>query len=482
LTIKLIVKSGLLFLLICLVQLSFAQDSSKIDKALSLPDKFFGALDKKTSSIESKLDKQTDKYVHKLEKQESKLKKKLNGKDSVLAKQLFDGTEEKYEQLKSQVKTSTAKINKYQSVYSGHLDSLSTALNFLKGNNITGNPALAKTLAHYGDLQSKFDASEQLKNYIAERRQLLKQQLEGLGMVKELRQFRKQVYYYQAQLNEYREAFNDPNKIEAKLMELIWKVPTFKDFFAKYSRLGSLFPLPSGNSNSSSSVSFASLQTRATLNQSLISRFGTSTAVTQQLQQNIQSAQGQINALKSKLGSLSSGSFGNSDAAEIPGFKPNSQKTKSLFERLEYGADVQSQRARYFFPVTSDIALSLGYKLNDKSSVGVGASYKLGWGNNWNHIRISHQGIGLRSYMDWKIKGSLYVSGGYEQNYRNLINSVDQLKDYSAWQNSGLIGLSKKYNAGKKMKAQMKILWDFMSYRQIPKSQPILFRVGYSFK
>jgi hypothetical protein len=454
----------------------YGQDSSKLDIAIAFPSKMFAALDKKTASVENKLDKQTDKYLSKFQKQEKKLRRKIARKDSTLATQLFDGVDEKYNQLRN----ATGNVNKYQSVYSGHLDSLSTALSFLKDNNLTNNPALQKSLEQYKELQQKLNASDQIKKYLDQRQQLLKQQFEKLGMVKELKRFRKDVYYYQRQVREYKELFEDPNKLEAKLMEVVMKLPQFKDFFAKNSMLGSLFALP-GNNNSST-ASIAGLQTRAMINQSLIDRFGSSSAITQQLQQNVQSAQGQLSGLKNKLNSYSSGSYGNTGAGDIPGFKPNEQKTKSFLQRLEYGANVQSQKARYFFPVTSDIGLSLGYQLNNKSSIGVGASYKLGWGNNWNNIRVSHQGIGLRSYLDWKIKGSFYFSGGYEQNYRSLINSVDQLRNYSSWQSSALVGVSKKYSISKKMKGEMKLLWDFMSYQQVPKTQPILFRVGYSLK
>jgi hypothetical protein len=454
----------------------YGQDSSKLDKVISFPDKTFAALDKKTASVENKLDKQTDKYLSKFQKQEKKLRRKIARKDSALAKQLFDGVDEKYNQLRN----ATGNVNKYQSVYSGHLDSLSTALNFLKDNNLTGNPNLQKSLDQYKQLQQKLNASDQIKKYMAQRQQLLRQQFEKLGMVKELKKFRKDIYYYQAQVKEYKELFEDPNKMEQKLMEVVMKLPQFKDFFAKNSVLGSMFALPGNTTNSTASIQ--GLQTRSMINQSLVDRFGSSSAITQQLQQNVQSAQGQLSGLKNKLSSYSSGSYGNTGEEDIPGFKPNEQKTKSFLQRLEYGANVQSQKARYFFPVTSDIGLSLGYKLNDKSSLGVGASYKLGWGNNWSNIRISHQGVGLRSYLDWKIKGSFYFSGGYEENYRSLINSIDQLRNYSSWQSSGLVGVSKKYSISKKMKGEMKLLWDFMSYQQVPKTQPILFRVGYSLK
>lgn len=465
-----------------------AQDSSRFDKLISLPDKLFASLDKKTATLQSKIEKQTEKYLNKLQKQETKLKRKLWRKDSLKAKEIFGDVEKRYTDLKN---TSDSN-SKYSLVYSGHLDSLSTALNFLNKKNFTDNPELQKLLAQYGNLQSKLNATEQIRKQLQQRQQQLRQQFEKLGMVKALKQFRKQVYYYQAQIKGYKQLFEDPSKLEAKLMELVLKLPQFKGFFAKNSMLASLFALPGSpfptSLNGGAGGSLQGLQTRAMVNQSLIDRFGSGTNVTQQLQQNVQSAQSQLNELKNKAGSFTSGSFGNGDA-EIPNFKANSQKTKSFFEKLEYGTNVQSQRARYFFPVTSDIGLSLGYRINDKSIIGIGASYKIGWGRSWDNIKITHQGIGLRSYLDWKIPspvggagGGLYISGGYEQNYRNMINSIDQLRNYSAWQRSGLIGVSKKYKISKKMKGEMRLMWDFLSYQQVPTAQTMLFRIGYTFK
>jgi hypothetical protein len=164
------------------------------------------------------------------------------------------------------------------------------------------------------------------------------------------------------------------------------------------------------------------------------------------------------------------------------GFKPNQQKTKTFLQRLEYGANLQTGKGNNLFPVTSDLGLSLDYKISDKSSLGLGASYKLGWGSSWNNISLTHQGIGLRSYIDMKLKGSLYISGGYEQNYRSEIHAIQQLKDYSAWQSSGLIGLSKKYSMKGKIKGEIKLLWDFLSYQQVPRVQAVVFRVGFSLK
>ena len=149
--------------------------------------------------------------------------------------------------------------------------------------------------------------------------------------------------------------------------------------------------------------------------------------------------------------------------------------------KTELGLNVQSTRT-HFFPATTDIGLNVGYKLNSRSVVGIGTSYKMGWGENIQHIHISSQGVGLRSFLDWKLKGNLWVTGGVEMNYLSAFSSIAALTNYSAWQQSALLGLTKKISTGKKLKANVQLLYDFLYNRQVPQTQPLLFRVGYSLK
>ena len=170
----------------------------------------------------------------------------------------------------------------------------------------------------------------------------------------------------------------------------------------------------------------------------------------------------------------------------MPEFKPNTQKTKSFLKRIEYGFNIQSQKTNSLLPTTSDIAITLGYKLSDKATAGTGASYKLGWGNGLNHISMSNQGIGLRTYADIKLKGSIWITGGYEQNWLpQLATALDSVNVHlsgwgKGWQASGLLSITKKYKIGKKT-SNMQLLWDFLSYRQIPATPALKFRVGYQF-
>jgi len=197
------------------------------------------------------------------------------------------------------------------------------------------------------------------------------------------------------------------------------------------------------------------------------------------LQSNLQNAETQLDNYKSKLSSLGAG---NGDM-DMPDFKPNNQKTKTFWKRLEYGADFQTTRNNYYFPMVTDFGLSLGYKLGHNNVIGLGASYKLGWGNGIQHIAFTSEGVGLRSFLQIGIKGSFSATGGFEYNYTTPFTSFQQLKQIQYWTKSGLIGFTKTVSLKSSVfrKTSVSLLWDFLSYQQTPQMQPLLFRIGYAF-
>jgi hypothetical protein len=281
-------------------------------------------------------------------------------------------------------------------------------------------------------------------------------------------------------MEEYKKMFEDPSKLETKLMELVLKLPQFKKFFANNSMLASLFP---NMSNVNTSAAVIGLQPRAMVNQYLTTRFGGTANYNQVLQRNIQSAQGEVDELRNKLRSLTNGNYGNSGDFDMPDFKPNDQKTKSFFQRLEYGTNLQTAHGTYYFPITTDLGLSLGYKLSDKNIIGIGASYKVGWGKDIRHIDVSSEGAGFRSFLDINIKKTYFLSGGFEYNYQKPFSSFQQINYLKDWQQSGLIGMSKIVSLKTKVfkKTKIQLLWDFLSYQQRPQAQAFKFRIGYNF-
>jgi hypothetical protein len=148
---------------------------------------------------------------------------------------------------------------------------------------------------------------------------------------------------------------------------------------------------------------------------------------------------------------------------------------------LEYGTNFQTTRNNYYFPTVSDLGLSVGYKLGAHSIAGFGVSYKLGLGNGIQHIAFSSQGMGLRSFVEVRVKGSFSISGGFEYNHTKPFASYQQLLHWDEWTRSGLIGVAKTVSMKSRVfkKTKVQLLWDFLSYQQVPRTQAILFRIGY---
>jgi hypothetical protein len=172
----------------------------------------------------------------------------------------------------------------------------------------------------------------------------------------------------------------------------------------------------------------------------------------------------------------------------MPDFKPNDEKSKSFLKRLEYGFNIQSEPGRYSLRAISDIALTLAYRLSDSKALGIGASYKVGWGSI-QHFQITSEGVGLRSYIDIKspinsrgaMLQGLWISGGLEYNYLSSFRTLRELHDnVNVWQRSALLGITKKYKIGKK-EGNMQLLYDFLHNWQIPTETAFKFRLGYQF-
>jgi hypothetical protein len=342
----------------------------------------------------------------------------------------------------------------------------------------------------FRSLQAKLQQADQVKAFIKQRKEQIKTALSRYtnlpnSITKSYQDFNKELFYYTQQVQEYKDMLNDPDKLLQKTLGLLNKLPAFQSFMQQHSELAGLFAVPA---NYGTPQSLAGLQTRSEVQQLIqtqLSAGGPNAG--QMLQQNLQAAQAQLNQLKEKLLN-SSPTGGGWEGADMADFKPNNQKTKSFWNRLEYGTNLQTQKSNYFFPTTSDIGLSVGYKLSDKSMIGIGGSYKVGWGKDIRHIAISSQGAGLRSFLDVKLKGSFLASGGFEYNYQPLADSISSSsgggrEGARAWQQSGLMGISKVISLKSKMfkKTKVQLLWDFLSYQQKPRTQAVKFRVGYNF-
>lgn len=315
------------------------------------------------------------------------------------------------------------------------LDSFQTSIHFL-GTGKLLNEGLSKSIrstsGNISQFANSFQTVAEIQQQLKERKRLLVQQFQQFGLAKELKKLNKEFFYYQQQFNDLKSLLSDGSKLERKILGLLRESNAFKDFFNSNSQFNALFPTGSAGSNGTAAVT-DNLQTIADVQARLLRAGMDNATVTTAL----------TNAQAEPLTNMSAVRLPGSSAGgdlTMPDFKPNHQKTKSFLQRMELGWNLQMHRATNILPSISDIGLNIGYKLNDNSIIGTGIAYKLGIGNGWKDIRFSHQGIALRTYMDIRIKGGLWLSGGYERNYMQAFANFQAIDD---WQISSMLGLTK---------------------------------------
>jgi hypothetical protein len=476
-----LLRLRILSILLIACATSYAQTDTTLQQLQQVPLKYIKQVDTKIDKYTSRITNKTEKTFAKLARWENKLKSLLEKASPETANRLFNNqltftaALEKYKKGEAIVTGQRAKYNEYT-------DKLSTSLDYLEQQKDSLDAKLITPVKNakqkVSELEKQEANTEAMAQFIKERRkQLMDQSIQFIGNSKYLKKISKENYYYVETLKNYKELFHDTKKAEETALTLLNKIPAFTKFVQENGMLAKLFGSPNGGG---ATVNLAGLQTRASVNaliQNQVAMGGPNAM--ESIQQNMQQAQAELNSLKDKV--LKNG--GSSSDASIPDFKPNQQKTKTFLQRIEFGNNFQFGKNNSLVPTTADIALSIGYKLNDKSVIGVGGSYKMGLGS-LQRLSVTHQGFGMRSFVDWKLKKQLFVSGGFEMNYNAAFKNIAQLQQYNNWQQSGLVGLTKKMNITTKWfkGSNLQLLYDMLYRQHMPSSQPVLFRIGYRFK
>ncbi|MCX6319296.1 MAG: hypothetical protein NTW29_18615 [Bacteroidetes bacterium] len=473
--------------LLCL-SLSAQQISEKADSSLAqlskLSTKYVQAISSKTDKYYKALTAKTEKTLERLAKWEAKIKTILEKASPETAQRLFANPELTFAGMLQKYREGKLVVNNYAAQYNEYRDKLSTTLKYLDNKKDQLNSSVTKPLqaakAKADTLEAKLKETEAIKQFIKERKkQLLDFGMQYLGKSKYMEKISKENWYYLETLKNYKQIFSDPRKTEELAMKLLEKVPGFTGFLQRNSMLASLFRTPDAGGGS---ASLAGLQTRSQVNNLIQNQLAAGGPNAQeQFRQNLSAAQSQLSELKNKI--LKAGG-GSSNDEQAEGFKKNEQRGKPLKKKIEFSVNAQTNRGSAVFPVSSDLGLSAGFRPHQNFVAGVGLAGRIGWGRDIRHISLSYSGISARSFAEYKLRRSFHVAFGFEMNYRPEIRNLDLLKDYAAWQRSGLVGVSKVVSVKSKFfkKASAKLMWDFLSYHQVPVTQPIIFRLAYSIK
>lgn len=468
--------------LLLLGSVSWAQEQDSIDFDLKMvPDKFISEIDKKIKKYDAAITGKTERALTKLSRWETKIERILQKTSPQTADRLFGNNQLTFTMLLHKLQQGKAVALPCQPAYNKYRDDLTTSLDYLSClTNEPGNGLISRITCTGNKLRqiaAKEDSSEALQQFIKERkRHLAEQAINYIGSSRYLRKINKEAYYFLEAFKNYREIFNDPKKAEEILKNVLNRVPAFSEFLHKNSMLAGLFDL-----SPQSARLIAGMQTRNNVQQLIQGRISNmDNSARELMSNNLQAAQAQLCEIKAKLNS-------GSGSSDPPNFKPNNQKSKTFGQRIEYGLHIQFSRGNSIVPSGTDISLSLGYKLTDRLIAGLGTGYKMSFGNI-NKIHFSNQGISLKGFAERYLKRQIFIYGGFEMNYLDMKGVPNQNLSVAVypdmtWQQSALLGVTKKLNMKTKWfkTTNVQLLYDFFGYRQLPASQPVLFRIGYNF-
>lgn len=474
-------------LLIILISVSLLGKPSlgQIDSSLvvlnQIPQNYFNQIDKKVEKYDRQITNRTERSLSKLVKWESKIKKTLDKIDPATSKRLFAKKERTFKYILQKINDGKTVKDNYKGSYSEYRDKISVNLNYLDSKKDSLKTEFVEPIVKAKNKFQKLDSnvrnSEAIEEMIKQRKKELTSTILNSGIKsKYVSKINKEAYYYSESLRNYKNIFSDPKKSEEVARKLLDKLPAFKKFSSENSEYASLFGFKGNSLNLEEILRTPGIQTRDEINSFINEKVSSGGPKAKEyISQNIQKAAGELKKMQTKLIKQ-----GNSASGELPDFKPNSQRSKTFAQRIEYSFNTQFNRSNALIPTTTELSFGVGYKLNDRSIFGFGASYKLGLGS-LEHIKFSHEGLGFLSYLDWKLKNQFYASGGFEMKY--CANQNLKLFNAQGWQPAGLVGLSKKIPVKSKRYKSLKVqlLYDILREQKYPRTQSLVFRSGFNF-
>lgn len=343
------------------------------------------------------------------------------------------------------------------------LDSLNLYYGFAEKSGV-GGALPGEALESLGQAQQQLDVTAETKKQMRQQRDYWKAQAKEHPEYQKIAgRMDKETYYYSAQVDEYRKKLRDPALLEEQVVQALRKDPRWNEYLSS-------LPQPQQDP--------AKMQPKELVQQMMKSQ---AAAIDPNAMKLISDARKKGSELLGEL-SKATGSVGNLDnAAQMPDFKPNPYKTKSLWERMDFGFGLQFDNRTYFLPSSGTAGAQLTFHFTEIISAGALANYRFGLGEDIKHIRLTHIGWGYGVFVNGTFWKGFGVQGGFERNYRTAFDAREDLSFEAGWTSSALLGVTKEYNIGKKMKGSAAVFYDFLHKSHTPQTNAVVWRMGWKF-
>ena len=436
-----------------------------------------------------------EKYNKRVQRQQARLLQKLSRKEKTYAARLKRKDSAGYARYQQQPVSfdSINKLNRNKSVVhstrakgNAAIDSLAAVQQFLQPKTNTSN---SDELAPYTGQLSKLKLDQQRNNQVSE---LINQRfntLKGINAsakgVKGFKGIDKQVFYAKEKIKVFQQINDEPSKLEEQALEVLQGQQGFDQLMDKASGR------PAANSNmGASDLEKMGYQTKRLVNEQLQQKFGSNLGgIQQSMGKQISDYQDKLKESKAATGTLkqSKQSLRQLQNINKPSFRVNPMRGLPFSKRIEKQWNFQTNRATIDgTPAMLQLSAMAGFKHTPKLIYGAGIATSIGLGQNWNNIQFSFEGLGLRTFAEWQWQYGIGAYAGYERMFKQATfirtnESIPPLKENmhntNAYNESILIGLTKRYRINDKLNGSIQVLYDIW-YKEKGLRTPIQLRIS----
>jgi len=465
----------LLFLFLLASHTIKAQEESAV---ITQGNRYVSLKIKSLYKLNDRLERQQQRLLKKLRRKEYRLLAKLKDKDS-LAYTRISHQPLTYDSISKLADSDSATLAKNAVRRNPAIDSLKAINAFLQNK---GSTALPSTNTQLAQLQGQLNYRNYINDLIAQRTNNIKS-LTANSNIPVLTSIEKQVYYAKQKMSVFKQMEDDPSMAEDKAMEYLQGTEGFDKYMDK-ATAGPNSMQNLGPDATSAALQKMGLQTKQQVQSALQQRFGSNlSGLSQKMGDQIKAFQDKTQDLNNAKQTLQS--LKQIKDIHKPSFKINKMRGLPFWKRIEKQYNFQTTRAIVDGqPAILQLSAMAGYRQSPRLTYGLGLVEATGLGQSWTNLRLSFQGLGLRSYASWQWQYGIGAYAGYERLYKQAAFSAgsavpDTLTpsphSTASYSESVLIGLTKTYHINSKWNGQVQLLYDIW-WQQKGLQSPILIR------
>ena len=436
---------------------------------------------KKLAKYNSRLESQQKHILNQLQKKEKRFASKLKRKDS-LSYVRYQQQSLSYDSIKTLSESDTGhNLALVANTKNKSIDSLKKIQSFIESKSGTEGINTNKT-AELDRLKGQLNYKNRIGELLTKRTQFLKSLAPDGVHLPGLKGIEKQVFYSKGKMKVFKDMEEEPTLAEDKAMEYLQGSAGFDKYMS--STGGGQSVMQSVLGKDAKQLEQMGYQTKQQMQKSMEGKFGSNLG---DVSKQMGGSMAQWQEQQKKIGELKQTRQALKQVGSIdkPSFKVNPMRGLPFFKRLERQYSWQTSRAANAAkPALFEASAMLGFKHTPRLTYGVGLAYTEGLGQDWQHIHLSFQGIGYRTFGKWEWQYGIGVYVGYERVYKSRAFYADKPQETEGiatrhntqkYTESVLIGLSKKYNINTKYNGAIQVLYDIW-WQQKGLRSPIVLR------